>query len=109
MCACVFLCPIKQLQENGNEPDGDSEISAHQDDATENENVKKINDNDIEHEADGDDEDEDKDDVSPSPAMQIEIMVRGEPDNGGVQSEGGNFPQSDETSDDVWFSIHIYR
>lgn len=83
-------------------------MPAHHVVATENESDKKIDANAIEHEADGDDEDEDKDDVSPSPAMQIEIMVRGEPDNGGVQSEGGNFPQSDETSDDVWFSIYIH-
>lgn len=50
------------------------------------------------HDGDGDDE---KDDVSPSPALQIELMVRGEPDNGGVQSESGNFPQDDTEEDDV--------
>lgn len=36
------------------------------------------------------------DEVSPSPALEIEGVVRGEADNGGVQSEGGNFINDDE-------------
>lgn len=39
-----------------------------------------------------------KDEVSPSPALEIEGVVRGEPDNGLVQSEGGNFlAEADDT------------
>lgn len=34
---------------------------------------------------------------SPSPALEIEGVVTGEPDEGGVQSEGGNFREADES------------
>lgn len=34
---------------------------------------------------------------SPSPALEIEGVVTGEPDEGGVQSEGGNFHEEDDS------------
>lgn len=34
---------------------------------------------------------------SPSPALEIEGVVTGEADEGGVQSEGGNFREADES------------
>lgn len=38
--------------------------------------------------------------------MQIEGVVTGEPDDGVVQSEGGQIPiDDDDENDDVWSSI----
>lgn len=57
--------------------------------------------------ADDDDEDDGgKDEVSPSPALEIEGVVRGEPDNGLVQSEGGNFLAE---ADDTEVIIHTFN
>lgn len=103
----------QHLQDN----DDDTEIPQHNDENDDDIEQKTIDNNDNDNieqndKINGDSgengEDEDKDDVSPSPAMQIEIMVRGEPDNGGVQSEGGNFPTNDDSTDDVWFSIIFF-
>lgn len=43
------------------------------------------------------------DEVSPSPALEIEGVVTGEPDNGGVQSEGGHFREADANE------VHIFN
>lgn len=42
------------------------------------------------------------DEVSPSPALEIEGVVTGEADEGGVQSEGSNFREADASE------VHIY-
>lgn len=59
-----------------------------------------------------DDRDDNEEEISPSPAMQIEGVVTGEPDDGVVQSEGGQIPIDDDDeadenneNDDVWSSI----
>lgn len=66
-----------------------------------------------EHE-DNDEEEEEHKEISPSPAMQIEGVVTGEPDDGVVQSEGGQIPIDDDADaddtneiDDVWSSIEF--
>lgn len=65
------------------------------------------------HDADADDEagnksDQKTDDVSPSPALDIEGVVIGEPDNGGVQSEGGGQHMSDDNENEVIY-LYLYR
>ncbi|KAJ6629254.1 Arginine kinase Pro [Pseudolycoriella hygida] len=46
-----------------------------------------------------DDDDEQGKEISPSPAMEINGVVTGEPDDGVVQSEGGQIPIDDESDE----------
>ena len=47
-------------------------------------------------------------DISPSPALQIEGVVQGEPDNGGVQSEGSSF-LADDGADEVYNYFNYFN
>lgn len=81
------------MQENENQVDADAT------ETTETELEQElVNDDQLVTEEDVED-DGGKDEVSPSPALEIEGVVRGEPDNGLVQSEGGNFlaEEADDT------------
>lgn len=82
------------MQENENEVEADAT------ETTETELEQElVNDEQLVTEEDDEDDDAEKhDEVSPSPALEIEGVVRGEADNGLVQSEGGNFlAEADDT------------
>ncbi|XP_037035918.1 uncharacterized protein LOC119074076 isoform X3 [Bradysia coprophila] len=94
--------------ENNNENELDPELI---DEESANEEIKALT-NDMKEDAndeengsykevqgDHDDNEEDKE-ISPSPAMQIEGVVTGEPDDGVVQSEGGQIPIDDDDDAD---------
>lgn len=111
--------PDKEPLEKDDDEEGEAALVENMDEPAVETNPLGDDDDDDEEEpnndsVDADDEagddaaDEDKsekaDEVSPSPALDIEGVVIGEADNGGVQSEGGQLLPDD--TDEVYTHIH---
>lgn len=95
----VLLDDMDEGAEPSNPP-GDGDDDEDEDDAN-NESVDA--DDEAGDEAADEEKSEKADEVSPSPALDIEGVVIGEPDNGGVQSEGGQLLPDD--TDEVYNTI----